>query len=179
MPKSLLRIGVVAISRPPVTKWSSGRVLRPVGVLVDLPALERGALMVDRDGEQTVYLGDHELVLHSGETRHYIDNLSASRPSVWVALDGRRVSLVTADPYEGEALASDPERMVEAVPMPRPMVFRVDAFIQAHHVHEEFHKRKRVPATSTTDPQAPRILQPDEKWVRTRGKSGHGPGGKR
>lgn len=177
MPKDVLRVGVVAQSRPPVTRWSD-RVLRPVSATMDVPPLETGALMVDHDGVQTVYLGDHALVLHSGETRHYIDNLTARQPSVWVALDDGSVSVVTADPYEGEALASDPERTVEAVPMPAALAERLDAFIKEHHVEEEFHKRKRVPATSADDPRAPRILQPDAKWVQTRGKSGRGHFGK-
>ncbi|WP_430448927.1 DUF3305 domain-containing protein [Rhodophyticola sp.] len=177
MPKVILRLGIVAMSRPPVTRWS-GRVLRPVSAMIDLPPLEAGALMTDRDGVQTVYLGDHELALHSGETRHYIDNLTARQPSVWVAMDNDRIAVVTADPYEGEALASDPERMVEAVPMPTALAARLDAFIKEHHVEEVFHKRKRVPATSTDAPRAPRILQPEAKWVQTRGRSGRGPLGK-
>ena len=177
MPQDVLRLGVVAASHPPVTRWSE-RVLRPVAVMTDLPGLDVGVLMSDRDGVQTVYLGDHGLVLHSGETRHYIDNLTAKQPSVWVALDEGRVSVVTVDPYEGEALASDPERVVEAVPMPPVLGGRLDAFIQAHHVEEVFYKRKRVPATSADDPRAPRILQPDAKWVQSRGRSGRGPGRK-
>ena len=176
MPQDVLRLGVVATSRPPVTQWS-GRILRPVSAMIDLPPLEAGAVMTDHDGVQTVYLGDHALVLHSGETRHYIDNLMAKQPSVWVAMDDARVAIVTADPYEGEALASDPERVVEAVPMPAVLAARVDAFIKEHHVEEVFHKRKRVPATSADDPRAPRILQPDAKWVQTRGRSGRGPRG--
>ncbi|MEM8571398.1 MAG: DUF3305 domain-containing protein [Pseudomonadota bacterium] len=177
MPKEIVRLGIVAMSQPPITQWS-GRVLRPVSAMTDLPPLEAGALMVDHDGVQTVYLGDYHLALHSGETRHYIDNLTARQPSVWVAMDQHRVMLVTADPYEGEALASDPERIVEAVPMPDALAARLDAFIREHHVEEKFHKRKRVPATSTKDPRAPRILQPDAKWVQTRGRSGRAQFGK-
>jgi len=177
MPKETFRLGVVAESRPPVTKWSS-RSLRPVSLMADLPPLEPGALMSDRDGVQTVYLGDFALVLHSGETRHYIDNLTAKQPSVWVALDNGEVTVVSADPYEGEALASDPERVVEALPMPAKLAAVVDFFIQAHHVEEKFYKRKRVPATSADDPKAPRILQPEEKWVESRGRAARGPLGK-
>lgn len=177
MPQDILRLGVVAMSHPPATKWSH-RVLRPVSVMMDLPPLKAGTLMADRDGVQTVYLGDHALVLHSGETRHYIENLRARQPSVWVAIDNGRVAVVTVDPYEGEAFASDPERIVEAVPMPAPLAVRLDAFIQAHHVEEVFHKRKRVPATSASDPRAPRILPQDAKWVASRGRSQRDPRGK-
>jgi hypothetical protein len=82
------------------------------------------------------------------------------------------VRLVTVDPYEGEALASDPERMVEALAMPPSVMARVQAFIEAHHVDELFHKRKRVPATSPKDPRSPRILLEKDKWVESRGKAG-------
>lgn len=177
MPRDSVRLGIVGQSRPPVTQWS-GRVVRPVSATVDVPPLEAGTVMADHDGLQTVYLGDHALVLHSGETRHYIDNLTAKQPSVWIAVDEGRVSVVTADPYEGEALASDPERLVEAVPMPGKLAARLDAFIEAHHVEEVFHKRKRVPATSADDPRAPRILQPEAKWVQSRGRAARGPLGK-
>ena len=177
MPKEVLRVGVVGQSTPPVTQWS-GRIVRPVSVMADLPPLESGTLMADRDNVRTVYLGDHQLVLHSGETRHYIDNLTARQPSVWIAADDGKVAVVTADPYEGEALASDPERVVEAVPMPAALAARLEAFINEHHVEEVFYKRKRVPASSPDDPRAPRILQPNEKWVETRGRSARGKRGK-
>lgn len=176
MPKEVFRLGVIAESRPPVTKWS-GRIVRPVGVMAVLPPLEPGAPMSDRDGVQTFYLGDYAVMLHSGETRHYIDNLSAQEPSVWVAMDNGQVAVVTVDPYEGEALASDPERVVEALPMPPQLAAAMDRFISAHHVEEVFHKRKRVPATGADDPGAPRILRPQDKWVESRGRAGRGPGG--
>lgn len=176
MPQEVFRLGVVAESRPPVTKWSD-RVLRPVTVMAVLPALEPGTVMTDRDGIRTVYLGDYAVVLHSGETRHYIDNLSAKQPSVWVAMDNDRVSVLSVDPYEGEALASDPQRLVEALPMPSETMALLDRFIRSHHVEEVFHKRKRVPATAADDPGAPRILQPKDKWVESRGRAGRGPRG--
>lgn len=176
MPKQVFRLGVVAESRPPVTKWS-GRILRPTSVMAVPPAMEAGATLSDRDGVQTIYLGDFAVLLHSGETRHYIDNLTAKQPSVWVAMDNGQVTLLTVDPYEGEALASDPQRLVEALPMPPQLAAAIDAFVQAHHVEEVFHKRKRVPATAADDPGARRVLQPEDKWVESRGRAGRGPFG--
>lgn len=177
MPKDVLRLGVVAASHPPATRWGE-RVLRPVAVMKGLPEISEGMRMSERDGVETLYLGDHALILHSGETGHYIDNLKALRPSIWVALNDAKVFAVTADPYEGEALASDPDRIVEAVAMPASLMAWIDAFIATHHVEEVFYKRKRVPATSASDPRAPRILNDAEKWTNTRGRSGLGPGWK-
>jgi hypothetical protein len=109
--------------------------------------------------------------LHSGDTGYYRDNLSG-RPSVWVALpqarDGARakVQLVTVDPYEGEGLASDEALTVEAVAMPDAVRARVEAFIAAHHVDIPFKKRQRKPVDVVSDPRPPRILRPEDKWVK-------------
>ncbi|MGP1396575.1 MAG: DUF3305 domain-containing protein [Inquilinaceae bacterium] len=165
MPKETLRVGVVAGSHPPLNPWAE-RMLRPVALMADLPTLAPGTLMSDADGVRTVYLGDHGLTLHSGETGHYRDNLAAARPAVWVSLADDRVQMVTVDPYEGESLASDPARVVEAVAMPPAIVDRLTAFVAAHHVEEVFHKRRRTPAVAASDPRAPRILPPEQKWGR-------------
>lgn len=176
MPQEVLRLGVVGVCYPPANRWAAGQT-RPVAVMADLPSLEPGALMTERDGVRTIYLGDFALVLHSGETRHYIDNLRARQPSVWVAMIADQVQLLTVDPYEGEALAGDVERVVEALPMPAQTAARIEAFIAQHHVEETFYKRKRQPATSPDDRRAPRVLSDEEKWVHSRGRAGQ-PGGK-
>jgi hypothetical protein len=178
MPRESLRVGVVGVSRPPANRRAAPGVV-PAALLADPPPLEAGMVMSEQGEVRTIYMGDHAVLLHSGETRNYIDNLAAARPSLWVATDGVTVRIVTADPYEGEALASDTGRVVEALAMPQAIVDRVRAFVGAHHVHEEFHKRKRTPATSAHDPRAPRVLTEDEKWVRSRGKAGLGPKGSR
>ncbi len=176
MPREVVRVAVLGVSHPPANKWAK-RIVRPAAIMADIPALECGALMAEKAEVRTYYMGDHGVVLHSGETAHYIDNLRAAQPSLWVSCDADEVRLVTADPYEGEAMASDPERLVEALAMPQAFAERIAAFIAAHHVHEEFHKRKRTPATTEHDPRAPRILTPRNKWVETRGKSALPPKG--
>lgn len=171
MPQTVFRVAVVGVSYPPANKWAT-RAVRPAALMADIPALACGALMAEKDGVRTHYMGDHAVVLHSGETSHYIDNLRAAKPSLWVSCDGEDVRLVTADPYEGEAMASDPERIVEALAMPASVIAQVDSFIAQYHVQEVFHKRKRVPATSPQDPRAPRILTENDKWVQSRGRAG-------
>lgn len=167
MPKETLRVGIIARSWPPASRWAQ-RALRPFAVLADLPDLAPGSLMSDIDGVRTVYMGDHALTLHSGETGHYLTNLAAARPSVWVSMVGDAVHLVTPDPHEGESLAGDPERLTEALEMPLPLRAAVADFVALHHVEEVFVKRKRKPASieSQADPRAPRILPLDEKWGR-------------
>jgi hypothetical protein len=165
MPQEAVPLGVVATLTPPVTRWGE-TVLRPTAVLGAVPAAMPGAVLAEAGGARTVYLGPAVLTLHSGDTGHYRDNLGSRRPSVWVALRDGAVHLVTVDPYEGEGLAGDTALMVEALPMPGDLVARVAGFVAAHHVELDFKKRKRKPATPEADPRAPRVLRPEDKWVR-------------
>ena len=166
MPQEVLRIGIVGRSHPPATRWGA-RVLRPHAALDAGPDLPPGSLMHEEAGVRTVWLGTHALVLHHGETGHYRTNLASARPSVWVAMAGEAVHLVTPDPYEGEALAGDPERVVEAVAMPPGVRAAVADFVARLHEEVPFHKRKRVPAPGAEEPpRAPRILPPDQAWGR-------------
>lgn len=171
MPRELIRVGVLAVSRPPVTRWA-GRVLKPLSVGPELPGIATRVRVSEQEGIETWYLGAHGLHLHSGDTGHYRDNLAAVQPSVWVALresgkaEHAEVVLVTTDPYEGEALASDPSLMVEAVPMTAEVKARLVEFIAAYHVEIPFKKRRRRPVDIEADPRGARILTEAEKWGR-------------
>ena len=169
MPKEAFKLAVLAELRPPVTQWG-GRVVRPTAVLAQVPATAPHTKLRDDNGVETWYLGSCDVTLHSGDTGYYRDNLASGRPSVWVALpqagegSAAKVQLVTVDPYEGEGLASDVGLVVEAVPMPEAVRTRIEAFIAAHHVELPFKKRSRTPVDVVSDPRAPRILGPGDKW---------------
>jgi hypothetical protein len=169
MPKEAFKLAVLAQVRPPVTQWG-GRVVRPTAVFAHVPATAPGTKVSDQGGVETWYLGPADVILHSGDTLYYRDNLMSGRPAVWVALphasDGARarVQIVTVDPYEGEGLAGDEGLVVEAVAMPDAVRTRVEAFIAAHHVDIPFKKRQRKPVDVSSDPRAPRILGPQDKW---------------
>jgi hypothetical protein len=175
MPREIIRIGVLAQRRPPVTRWSTGE-LRPLMVLPSEPETPPGTRLSDDDGVETWYLGGRDLVLWSGDASHHLDNLMSQRPSVWVALRGAdparaEVVAVTVDPYEGEGLASDPDLIVDAVPMPDAVARTVAVFAETHFVDMPFKKRKRQPADpNTLTSRAPRILQPEDKWEIRKGR---------
>ena len=88
------------------------------------------------------------MALYVAETGHYRDNLVSGRPSLWVVLrpvagDEYEVGMVTADPYEGEALVNGMGEIVEPVPMPLEIQDKVAAFVETFHVERQFFKRKR------------------------------------
>jgi hypothetical protein len=68
---------------------------------------------------------------------------------LWVVLrpsDGEppyRLTLVTADPAEGEAVTLVGDDLVDSVPMPPTVQQIIGAFIAEHHVEHEFVKRER------------------------------------
>src|SRR5205085_6338450 len=121
-------------------------------------------LGADADAE-LFYAGAFELLLHPSETAHYRDNLTSGRPSLWVALrplEGEEyaVAAVTADPYEGEALAEGIGEIVEPVPMAAEIQAIVAAFIDAYHRERPFLKRQRDRA----DPEA--LARQNRSWRR-------------
>lgn len=123
-------------------------VWRPVAVLVAAPPLEPGAFIAHAEDEDLFFAGGVTVSLHSSETAHYRDNLHSGRPSLWVAMsidaNFPAVRTVTADPYEGEALAEIFGEGLDAVPMPATLQERLSSFVAQHHVERTFHKRKRT-----------------------------------
>ena len=175
MPKLICRVSVLAVRRPPVTRWGKGE-LRPLAVLDSEPATRANTLVTTEAGVETWYLGGRDLVLWSGDTAHHRDNLMSGRPALWVALRGAdpacaEVACVTADPYEGEGLASDLALIVDIVPMPAAILDIVADFVTAHHVEMPFKKRKRVPADPDAfTARAPRVLGHADKWEARKGR---------
>ncbi|MDO5658774.1 MAG: DUF3305 domain-containing protein [Paracoccus sp. (in: a-proteobacteria)] len=165
MPRKLIELGLIARSHPPANRWAE-RVLRPYAVMMGGAELAPLTLMHEDAGIRTVWMGRAGLNLHSGDSSNYLDNLRSGRPRIWVAMDGDAVQMLTADPYEGESLASDPGRMVEAVPMPEDLANELAAFAQTYHVEEVFVKRRKDRQPDGSETRAPRILPPEQNWIR-------------
>lgn len=152
MPAFYIDIGVVVVRKQLTSPWADHVVL-PYAVLPAIPAATPGTSLGRQDGEEYIYAGPAELVLHSSDTAHYRDNLATGRPSLWVLLrqqdDEYQVCSVTADPYEGEALTEGVGATLEAVVMPAEIEARLRAFIDAFHVERPFIKRQRDSARKT------------------------------
>ncbi|HEY8567163.1 MAG TPA: DUF3305 domain-containing protein [Beijerinckiaceae bacterium] len=154
MPREFIEVGVVVTRRRLNNPWVDAA-WAPSAVLPAAPAVAAWTSLGATEGEETFYAGAFALELHSGETSHYRDNLVSARPSLWVALrptggDEVEVAAVTADPYEGEALAETMGQAVEALPMPAEIQERIEAFFAAFHVERPFFKRQRNRADPET-----------------------------
>lgn len=169
MPRETYRLGVLARRTPPANRWSTGA-LTASAVLMPEPPLTAPTRLSAENGVEVWYLGAADLTLYSGDTDHHRDNLLAARPGVWVALAGAdprtaRIVALTADPYEGEGLASDTALTVEAVAMPPELAAAVAAFVAAHPADLPFNKRARQPVDpNAIHARAPRVLEPGQKW---------------
>lgn len=154
MAENRFEVGVLIARRKLKGPWADHAWL-PHSILAAAPETPAGTKLSADTGEEIYYAGPFEVSLHASETGHYRDNLSSGRPCLWVSLqpaapDEYEVVTVTADPYEGEALAQGHGEIIEALPMPADLQEKVAAFIAAFHVERPFIKRKRDRA----DPEA-------------------------
>lgn len=153
MPREHHGVAIFAVSRGPVSRWAV-RGFAASSALDGAVAIAPATRLTPPGEIETWYVGPAQVMLHSGETGHYRDNLQSGRPRLWVALKrgGAVPALVmaTVDPYEGEALAGDDGLVVEAVGLPPRLAAAMDAFVSLHHVERVFEKRKRKVA----DPEA-------------------------
>ncbi len=153
-PDDRFTVGIIVAKRRLKGIWASHAWL-PAAALPAVPAAAPWTRLSATEDEETFYAGAYEVTLHPAETSHYRDNLVSGRPSLWIALrqvggEDYEVAAVTADPYEGEAMAEGIGEIVEAVPMPAEVQAWVAAFFETFHVERTFHKRKRDRA----DPEA-------------------------
>jgi hypothetical protein len=152
--ESHFSVGVVIARRKLKGPWAD-HVWLPHSVLPAVPDAAPWTRLGGGEEEELYYAGAFDVSLHPSETAHYRDNLASGRPSLWVALrpiagDEFEIATVTADPYQGEALAGAMDEIVEPVPMPPAIQDKIAAFFEAFHVERPFFKRKRDRA----DPEA-------------------------
>ena len=158
-------LAIIARSFPPATRWA-GRVLQPSSLMLPAPQLTPRSLMAtSQDGIETWFIGVTALTLHPGDAANMRQNLRMDPPRIWVSLanaeDPARVTIhsVSADPFEGEAMATDPALTVDALPMPPALCDHIAAFAALFPEEERFRKKKRS-GIEAEDPGviAPRIL---------------------
>jgi hypothetical protein len=142
-------VGVVIERRPAASRWVE-HVWRVVEVLDGSAGAEPFTLLATlEDGTERYFAGNTDLTLHRTETEAYRMNLSGDRV-LYAALRPDETGAypfslhqVTASPHDACTLLDSGEEMVEAVPMPPPIVAWVEAFCEEHHKEEPFIKRQR------------------------------------
>ena len=148
-----LPLGVVLERRAVDHPWMDHE-WRPVAVIPGAPPLDpRGDWrLLEGEGDQARYhAGTLSIELFRKDTEAYRFNLAQDPPRIFVVLRGGEDMdcdhevvpfLVTASPYEAQDYL-DGDELVEPVAMPDGVIAFVQAYIDAHHVDEPFHKRKR------------------------------------
>ncbi len=155
-PLARIPVGVIVERRKAKSAWADF-VWRPIAVLAGEPDAAPWTLL-DADADRTTfYAGAADVEMYRTECGNYRDNLATDAPKLWAVLRATgaeppfTVVTVTADPSEGEALATSGTDLVESLPMPAPIRAAIAAFIAEHHVGDEaFVKRARERA----DPEA-------------------------
>jgi len=140
--------------------WQRGLLSTLVGMLEWLAGEPDAAPWTLLDGDAdcaTFYAGAAEIELYRSDCGSYRDNLATEAPKLWTALRATgadppfAIVGVTADPNEGEALATAGTDLVEALPMPASVRSAIAQFVAAHHVEDaSFSKRVR----DRVDPEA-------------------------
>ena len=140
-------LGIVIRRAPGVTRWVN-HVWKAVAVLPG--AGEAHWKELRRDGETLEYhAATLPLELFRTDTEAYLHGLSTKEPSIYVVMresEGDQpleMVLVTASPYEAQDYADTGEELVEKVAMPEGLVAWIRDYVEQHHEHEEFIKRRR------------------------------------
>ncbi len=143
-----VKLGVVLRRSPGVTAWAKW-IWTATSVIPGAP--QASWKLLREEGETTEYhASTHELTLYVSDTEAYAHELQADQPSVYVVMrtvDDAEMPLsilhVTVSPYEAQDYCDSGEETVERVAMPAAVHAWVGAFVNEHHVEEEFIKRRR------------------------------------
>ena len=154
--QAMVPMGVVIRKAPGVTRWAAWT-WRAVAVLPGAP--DASWQVLRREGDVVEYhAATVPLELHHTQTEAYLQGLSAKVPSIYVVMRDGDVShrggshleivLATASPFEAQDYADTGEEIVEKLPMPGGLIAWVRDFVEAHHEHEDFKKRRRDTRTT-------------------------------
>lgn len=142
-------LGIVVERRAIDHPWQKER-WRPVDVILGAPAVEGWRPLLSGEGWARWHAATLTLVAHRKETEAYRYNLSGRVPAVYVGLRRSdeaafpwRPFLATVSPWEAFALGEVGDDIIEAVPMPPPLLAWLEDFVARHHVDVPFEKRER------------------------------------
>lgn len=144
-------VGIVIERRPSASPWVDA-VYVPSDILPGAGPVDGWRLLREENGVRQYHAATLPLELFRKETESYIVNLQDGVPRLYVVLreDEEGISgqdyipfLITASPHEAQDYLDSGEEIVEGIPIPPGLVDWIQAFVDFHHVDEEFVKRKR------------------------------------
>ena len=146
-----IALGIVVEKRKSSHPWADWS-WKPVAVICNPPDDQPWSEMVSGDGYIQFHAATLQLVLHRKETEALKLNLMLDQPELYVILRNSEdleadfpyePHLVTASSFDAQDYTDAGDDIVEKVVMPEPIAAFVQAFVEEHHVEEEFIKRRR------------------------------------
>jgi Protein of unknown function (DUF3305) len=138
-PLGRIAISIIIERRKAKGGWAEF-VWRTIAALPGVPDADPWTV-VNSDGDCThFYGGPAQIDLYRSDVSGYRDNLARSPALLWVMLrpSGREppyeISVVTAEPGEGESFAESAGDLVDTVPMPETVRSAIVAFVDENHV---------------------------------------------
>jgi hypothetical protein len=160
----IARVGVIVDRVVVDNPWCDHR-WTVAQVLAGVPeSVEPWTVLSTEPGRTRYFAGAAEIALYPRETDTLRYNIEDPAPKVYVFLrasetpPGIALLGATACPGEAHAHADTGTDLVEAVPMPAPILGWVRDFIHRHHIDRPVYRRRRDRA----DPQALSVARPDD-----------------
>jgi hypothetical protein len=144
-------LGIVVEKRKSTHPWGDW-IWRPVAVFMNAAAGVSWAEMIRGDDFVRYHAATLPLKLHRADTEALRLNLMLDEPELYVVLQESedrasafpyKPHVVTASSYDSQDYDDASGSMVGKVAMPEPVAALIQAFVEQHHVEEEFQKRQR------------------------------------
>ena len=146
-----LPLGIIVERRVSNHPWADW-IWKPVAVFMNGAADAHWVELHAGDGWTRFHAATLPLTLHRKETEALRLNLMLDQPELYVVLQENDdpesafpldAHLVTASSYEAQDHMDAGDDIVEKVEMPEEVAAFIQAFVEEHHVEEEFIKRRR------------------------------------
>lgn len=147
-----LPLGIIVEKRKSKHPWADWS-WKPVAVFVDNElAMEKPIELMGNDDFQQYHVGTLMLNLHHKDTEALRLNLMLPEPELYVVLredEEKRGDfpfipyMVTASSYDAQDFTDAGDDLIEKVAMPDAVAAFIQAFVEEHHIEEEFKKRRR------------------------------------
>ena len=144
-------LGIVVEKRDSTHPWADA-IWMPVSVFLNAEPEAKWQEMMKSPGCIRYHAGTLLLTLHRKETEALRSNLMLAVPELYIVLQEDEdphaefpyfAHAITASAYDAQDMLDAGDDIVEKVAMPESVAAFIQAFVEEHHMDEEFIKRKR------------------------------------